>query len=382
MYRFVGRMAPEDLGAITAQAYVEMLEGGFTRVGEFHYIHRDPRGVHYNNIAELGERIAEAAQTTGIGLTLLPVFYAHGGFSGQAPAPEQHRFINTLEQFGRLIEASRVAVAKQDEAVVGVAPHSLRAVTLEQLLALLPLAAGGPIHIHVAEQTKEVEDCVAWSGRQPVEWLLDNAPVDRRWCLIHATHMTAHESRCLAATGAVVGLCPITEANLGDGIFDAPPFLEAGGSFGVGSDSNVLIDAAAELRQLEYSQRLARRTRNVIGADAQSTGRALFNRTLAGGSQALGFAGGLARGNAADIISLDAGNSAFAGRSGDALLDSWIFGATRSPVDCVWTRGRKVVTSGKHHDGQLIGQTAGRTACRMNNGEIDPIPTRCSQSNK
>src|SRR6476659_5602512 len=191
MYHFVGRMAPEDLEAITAQAYVEMLEGGFTRVGEFHYILCDSRGDHYGNIAELGERIAEAAQTTGIGLTLLPVFYAHGGFSGQAPAPEQQRFINTLEQCGRLIEASRVAVAKQDEAVVGVAPHSLRAVTLEQLLAVLPLAAGGPIHIHVAEQTKEVEDCVAWSGRQPVEWLLDNAPVDRRWCLIHATHMTA-----------------------------------------------------------------------------------------------------------------------------------------------------------------------------------------------
>src|SRR5947209_6027288 len=264
MYRFVGRMTPEDVEAITAQAYVEMLEGGFTRVGEFHYIHRDASGTYYNNIGELAERIAASAQTTGICLTLLPVFYAHAGFGGQAPAPEQLRFINSLDQFARLMEASRLAVANQEGIVVGVAAHSLRAVTPEQLAALLPFAAEGPIHIHVAEQTQEVEDCVAWSGRRPVEWLLDNAPVDRRWCLIHATHMTPDETRRMARPGAVAGLCPITEANLGDAIFDAPRFFGARGAFGVGSDSNVLICAAAALRPFDYSQRLANRTRNAV----------------------------------------------------------------------------------------------------------------------
>lgn len=355
MYRFVGRMTPDDIEAIAAQAYVEMLEAGFTRVGEFHYVHHDPSGTPYKDIAELAGRVAAAAHASGIGLTLLPVFYAHAGFGGVAPDQGQRRFVNTVDGFARLMEASRRAVAGCDAPIVGVAPHSLRAITPDELAAILPLAAGGPIHIHVAEQTREVDDCIAWSGARPVRWLLDHAPVDRRWCLVHATHMTDDESRAMAATGAVAGLCPVTEANLGDGIFNAPTFCGAGGQFGVGSDSNVLIGVADELRQLEYSQRLAQRARNVMATSrAVSTGRVLFDGSLAGGAEALGVAGGLAVGLAADIVSLEADNPALAGRSGDAILDGWIFGSRRSPVDCVWTSGRKVVTSGRHHQAESV----------------------------
>lgn len=354
MYRFVGRMTPDDVAAIAAQAYVEMLEAGFTRVGEFHYLHHDISGTPYGNIGELAERIVSSAKDSGIALTLLPVFYAHAGFGGRAPDSGQRRFINSVDQFGRLMEASRQAVAAYQGALLGIAPHSLRAVTPDELIAIMPLAGDGPIHIHVAEQVKEVEDCVSWSGLRPVQWLLEHMPLDRRWCLIHATHMTDEETRGMAASGAVAGLCPITEANLGDGIFNAPAFFGAGGHFGVGSDSNVLIGAADELRQLEYSQRLALRARNVLATPSMaSTGRVLFERALAGGSQALGTSGGLAPGHSADIFSLAAADVALAGRSGDALLDSWVF-CGKSLVDCVWTSGRKVVTNGKHHQAEQV----------------------------
>jgi len=355
MYRFVARMTPDDVEAIAAQAYVEMLEAGFTRVGEFHYVHHDSLGVPYGNLAELAGRVAAAAHTSGIGLTLLPVFYAHAGFGGRVPDEGQRRFVNSVDRFAQLMEASRRAVAGCDGAVVGIAPHSLRAITPDELAAILPLADGGPIHIHVAEQMKEVEDCVAWSGTRPVRWLLDHAPIDRRWCLVHATHMTEEETCAMAATGAVAGLCPVTEANLGDGIFNAPTFCGAGGRFGVGSDSNVLIGVADELRQLEYSQRLALRARNIMATSlTASTGRALFDAALAGGAQALGVVSGLAPGVAADIVSLDADSLVLAGRSGDTILDGWIFGSRRSPVDCVWTSGRKVVTNGRHHQAESV----------------------------
>jgi formiminoglutamate deiminase len=354
MYRFVGKMTPDDVAAITAQAYVEMLEAGFTRVGEFHYLHHDISGAPYSNIGELAERIVSSSKESGIGLTLLPVFYAHAGFGGRAPDSGQRRFINSVDQFGHLMEASRRAVAAHEGALLGVAPHSLRAVTPDELNEIAPLAGNGPIHIHVAEQVKEVEDCLSWSGLRPVQWLLEHVPIDRRWCLIHATHMTGEEARSMAASGAIAGLCPITEANLGDGIFNAPAFFGAGGNFGVGSDSNVLIGAADELRQLEYSQRLALRARNVLATTGiASTGRVLFAGALAGGSQALGMPGGLAPGDPADIFSLDITQVALAGRSGDALLDSWAFSG-KSLVDCVWTSGRKVVTNGRHHQAEQV----------------------------
>ena len=356
MYRFVGRMTADDIEAVAAQAYVEMLEAGFTRVGEFHYIHHDISGAPYDNPAELAERIVSAAQTAGISLTLLPVLYAHAGFGGRRPDPGQRRFVNTIDGFSRLLEACRHAVAAQEGAIIGLAPHSLRAVTPDELEAVVALASDGPIHIHVAEQTREVDECIAWSGQRPLQWLFDHAPVDRRWCLVHATHATSAEIHAIAGSGAVAGLCPVTEANLGDGTFHAPDFIEQGGVFGVGTDSNVSIGLTDELRQLEYSQRLGLRARNVVSSgNTASTGRALFDGAVRGGSQALGLAkGGLSVGAFADIVSLDAENIALAGRSGDAILDSWIFGAGRSLVDCVWARGRKVVESGRHHDRSLV----------------------------
>ena len=356
MYRFVGRMSADDIEAVAAQAYVEMLEAGFTRVGEFHYIHHDTSGAPYGNIAELAERIAASAGLTGISLTLLPVFYAHAGFGGAAPNEGQRRFVNDIDGFSRLMDASRRAVAGQDGAIIGLAPHSLRAVTPDELGAIVQLADEGQIHIHIAEQTREVDECLAWSGQRPLQWLFDHAAVDGRWCLIHATHATADEIRRLAQSGAVAGLCPITEANLGDGIFNAPEFLAHRGAFGVGSDSNVLIGLTDELRQLEYSQRLANQSRNVMaGRAATSTGRALFEAALDGGSQSLGVASrGLTNGAFADIVSLDAGHVALAGRSDDAILDSWVFGTNGGLVDCVWARGHKVVTDGRHCDRETI----------------------------
>jgi formiminoglutamate deiminase len=342
MYRFVERLGPDAFEAIAAMAYVEMLEAGFTRVGEFHYLHHDPSGAPYADRGEMAARIAAAAQDTGIGLTLLPVFYAHSGFGGLAPKQAQRRFIHDLDGYAKLQEASRRAVAPLGDAVVGVAPHSLRAVTESELAHIA--AFDGPVHIHIAEQTKEVEDCLAWSGKRPVEWLLANAPVDRRWCLVHATHMTEAETAAAAKSGAVAGLCPITEANLGDGLFPARAFLAAGGAFGIGSDSNVMIDAAEELRLLEYGQRLTQRSRNVIASrEGASTGGELFRAALAGGTQALGAM------PSADLVSLDASHPALIGRDGDALLDGWIFAARGGAVDGVWRRGRKVVSGGRHH---------------------------------
>ncbi|KQN26351.1 N-formimino-L-glutamate deiminase [Sphingomonas sp. Leaf33] len=341
MYRFVDRITPDDLHAIAAMAQVEMLEGGFTRVGEFHYLHHAPDGQRYDDPAAMAAALAAAAGETGIGLTLLPVFYAQSGFGGAAPSAGQRRFVTDRNGFARLLDASASAVAGLPDAVAGIAPHSLRAVSPDDLAAL-PGMTAGPVHIHIAEQVKEVDDCVAWSGARPVEWLLDHAAVDPRWCLVHATHMTPAETDRAARTGAVAGLCPITEANLGDGIFPAIEWLAAGGRFGVGSDSNVLIDATEELRLLDYGQRLTRRVRNPL-APGGSSGARLYRSALAGGAQALS-----APGDAADFITLDPHHPALVGRSGDALLDALVFAAGRSAIDGVWRRGRQVVAGGRH----------------------------------
>ncbi|MDG4877434.1 formimidoylglutamate deiminase [Mesorhizobium sp. WSM4935] len=348
MYRFALSMTPDQVEAVAAQLYVEMLEAGFSRVGEFHYLHHDRDGQPYANIAEMADRVAAAAAETGIGLTLLPVFYAHSAFGGAAPNEGQRRFINDVERFGRLLEKAREDVRSLEQAVVGVAPHSLRAATPDEINAVAAMTPNGPIHIHVAEQVKEVEDCIAWSGNRPVEFLLANAEVDERWCLIHATHMTEAETVAMARSGAIAGLCPVTEANLGDGTFAAPLFIEHGGRFGVGSDSNVLIGLPDELRQLEYSQRLAHRARNVLARAGGSTGRALFDASLAGGSQALGAGSSqIAAGGPADFVSLDRNHPSLAGKAGDAILDAWIF-ANGSKVDCVWVHGKKQVSGGRH----------------------------------
>jgi len=350
MYQFVDRLDPEGMRAIAALAYAEMLESGFTRVGEFHYLHHDVDGSPYGNPAAMAEAVAAAAGETGIGLTLLPVFYAHSGFGGAEPTHGQRRFVNDVDRFANLLDASRAAVVSLDDALVGVAPHSLRAATAGELARVTAMAAGAPIHIHIAEQIPEVEACLAWSGARPVEWLFDHADVGADWCLVHATHITEAEGQSIKGSGAVAGLCPITEANLGDGLFPARDFLAEGGRFGVGSDSNVEIDAAAELRLLEYGQRLVHRGRNLLADGAgQSTGASLYRGALAGGGQALGRAGkGLAVGEAADIVSLKADDPFFAGRTGDAILDSWIFAGGRRLVDCVWRGGAKRVEGGRH----------------------------------
>ncbi|NIJ19388.1 formiminoglutamate deiminase [Sphingomonas naasensis] len=350
MYRFANAIGPDALEAIAALAFVEMLEAGFVRTGEFHYVHHDRDGTPFANPAEMGARLAAAAAETGIGLTLLPVLYMTSGFGGAAPRPEQRRFVHDIDGYAGLIEASRGAVASLADARVGVAPHSLRAVTPEGLAAAVAIAGERPIHIHIAEQTDEVEDCLRHSGQRPVAWLLDHAPVDSRWCLVHATHVTPEELAGIVRSGAVVGLCPITEANLGDGIFPAAALLEAGGSFGVGSDSNVLIDCAQELRSLEYSQRLLQRARNLLSRpDCPSTGRTLFDAARRGGAQALGVAEAeLAPGARADFVTLDRAHPTLAGRAGDALLDAFVFANGGGMIDGVWRGGKQWVRGGRH----------------------------------
>ncbi|AYO95961.1 MULTISPECIES: formimidoylglutamate deiminase [Xanthomonas] len=350
MYRFVDRLDPDSLQAIAEQAYVEMLESGFTRVGEFHYLHHAASGVPYAQPGEMSERIAAAAANTGIGLSLLPVFYAHSDFGGATPSPAQRRLIHDIDGFARLLDDCRHSLKALPDAVLGLAPHSLRAVTPQQLAALVPLT-DGPIHIHIAEQQREVDACLAWSKQRPVQWLLANTPVDARWCLVHATHVDAHELQAIVASGAVVGLCPITEANLGDGVFPMQAFAAAGGRFGVGSDSNVLIDAAEELRLLEYGQRLTLQARNVVAQGPVSSGRWLYDQAGMGAAQALGLAQtGILAGAAADLIELDTAHPALLARSDDALLDSWLFAARGTAVRNVWRGGRWVVREGQHVD--------------------------------
>lgn len=347
MYRFLDRMDPDAVEAITALAFSEMLEGGFTRVGEFHYLHNAPDGRPYADPAEMAARIVAAADATGIGLTLLPVFYAHGDFGGAPPKHGQRRFLHDVDGFARTFEAS--AALLTGDANIGVAPHSLRAVTPAELGVILPLAGAGPVHIHAAEQVKEVEAAIRILGLPPIAALLDAGLISDRWCLIHATHGTAEELARVAGLGAVAGLCPVTESNLGDGIFPAPGFREAGGMFGVGTDSNVLIGAATELRTLEYSQRLALRSRNVLAPRSGSTGRALWQGAVEGSSRALASGpAGIAPGAWADVVLLDADDAAFAGRSGDRIVDSLIFAARDGAIREVWVRGTRVVAQGIH----------------------------------
>ena len=352
IYRLAQGLTPQAVGAVAALAYAEMLEAGFTHVGEFHYLNHQPGGAPYDDPSEMAARLLAAAEAVGLDITLLPVFYAHRDLGGAAPKPEQARFVCDLDLYADLLETCRTRATRQPGAAVGVAPHSLRAVTPDELTTLGQLAAGAPFHIHVAEQIAEVERCQAVLGARPVEWLLANQPVDARWCLVHATHVTEAERVVVAGSGAVVGLCPITEADLGDGIFPAAAYAAEGGRWGVGSDSNLFIDLAAELRLLEYGQRLTTQRRNVLATPGRSTGAALFSQALAGGAQALGLASppAIATGVPATLVTLSADLiQAFDGQ-GDDLLDAWLFASPRPAIDSVWTRGRRVVEAGRHVD--------------------------------
>ena len=367
MYRFLARIEPDDLETIAAYAYADLLEAGFTSVGEFHYLHRSPQGGLYDDPAELALRHAAAADLTGIGLTLLPVFYEFSQFGGAPPTAGQQRFITDLETFERIVERVRAEVQPSSERNTGIAPHSLSAVGAPHLAELLARHRQGPLHIHAAEQVREVEDCVQFTGLRPVEWLLRHAEVDARWCLVHATHLTPDEISGLARSGAVAGLCPVTEANLGDGTFPAPAYRAAGGRWGIGTDSHIRLDAAGELRQLEYAQRLLRRERNVLARpDQPSTGTSLLEEALRGGAQALALpVGAIARGCRADFLALDAQHPDLAGRDSDAVIDTWLFAAGRSLIKDVITGGRTVVENGRHKDRDRINTAYCRTLNRL-----------------
>lgn len=356
MYRMVGALTPDDVEVIATQLYVDMLKAGYGRVGEFHYLHHDQAGVPYADTAEMSTRILAAADASGIGMTLLPVFYAHANFGGVAPTEGQRRFIHGGDDFLRLMETLAPQATASGE-TLGYAFHSLRAATPEEMRAILAAAPGeGPIHIHVAEQQAEVDASLAWSGRRPLEWLFDEMPVDARWCLIHATHANTDEVRRMAASGAVVGLCPTTEASLGDGIFPATTYRSLGGKFGIGSDSHVSTSPSEELRLLEYGQRLRdeRRVRLVNGP-GRSNGRDLFDAALAGGAQALGQAtSGLEVGAAADLVVLDGADPFIATARDDAILDRWLFALGDRAVRDVMVAGRWQITDRRHRlDGTI-----------------------------
>jgi formiminoglutamate deiminase len=347
MYRFLDLLGPDDVEAIAALVQVEMLESGYASVAEFHYLHHRPGGTPYDDPAELAHRVAAAAADTGIGLTLLPVLYSHGG-PGEAPlAGGQRRFGADLDGFLRLRDAARRHLPP--DATLGAAPHSLRATTPAQLTALAAAVPDGPLHIHAAEQLREVEEVEAWLGARPVAFLLDRVGLGPRWCLVHATQMTADETARLARSGAVAGLCPITEANLGDGIFPGPDYLAAGGALGIGSDSNVRIALAEELRTLEYGQRLRDRARNRLAAPGASVGATLHAAALAGGARALARdCGALRPGALADLVAIDRSGDSLGPLADDQLLDGWIFAADDRVVREVWSAGRHVVRDGRH----------------------------------
>lgn len=348
MYRFLDLLDPDDIEAITAFAQVEMLEAGYGSVCEFHYLHHAPGGGPYANLAELSARVVAAAHTTGLGLTLLPVLYTQGGCDGRALVGGQVRFGNDPDRYAALLDGAQAALSGLPDALLGLSAHSLRAVTPECAKSLPDLRAEVPIHMHVAEQPAEVAEVQAAYGARPVELALDAVGADARWCLIHCTQMTTAETRALAQSGAVAGLCPVTEASLGDGVFPASDHVSQGGRFGVGTDSNIRISLAGELRLLEYGQRLSGRARAVLAQDGVSTGRRLYEAALAGGAQAAGRATGAIRpGMWADLLTLDASAVDLIGRRGDRILDAFVF-ARGTSIDEVWSAGRAVVRQGTH----------------------------------
>ena len=348
MYAFLPRLTPDDVETIAAQLFVELAESGFSAIAEFHYLHHQADGRAYDDLAEMAGRISAAAQQTGFGLTLLPVAYARSGFGGAPTHQGQIRFSNSAENFLKLWDASRKHLKRGDDNL-GIAPHSLRAVTPEDLSIILAAQHDGPTHIHAAEQVKEVDDCLAWSGQRPVEWLLNHHDINEKWCFIHATQMTAEETTALARSGAVAGLCPTTEADLGDGIFNGRQWHAEDGHWGIGTDSHIGTDIAVELRQLEWSQRLAHKQRTVLANPMQSNARSLYEGALAGGAQALGRQSGkLAPGYWADMVALDKNHPVLVGKTEDSLLDSWIFAGSRACVSDVWSAGRHIVKDGAH----------------------------------
>ena len=353
MYRFANQMSLEDLESVTAQVYVEMLRSGYTAVGEFHYLHHQSDGSSYDDSAQSSLTVLRTAARVGIGITHLPVLYVRAGFDQPSPRLEQRRFVNTLESWQEIVKVSGRLSEQSPNAEVGAAFHSLRAVPPEFLReAIRTLDASAPRHIHAAEQVGEVEDCVNAMGMRPVTWLLNEVGIDQSWCIVHATHADGHEIKELAGSGAVVGLCPTTEANLADGVFSFDAFSMAGGRFGIGSDSNISVGPVTELQHLEYGQRVITGQRIRGRADTtvpRHVGAELWRGALAGGAQALGRpVGSISTGCRADIVLLDGDYPSLAARTGDALIDSWIFAAGENPVRHVMVGGDWVIRDGHH----------------------------------
>lgn len=350
MFRFLDTLTPDHVEAIAAFVQMEMLEAGYAANTEFHYLHHRPDGSPYDNSAEMAERIAAATELSGIGLTLLPVYYRYGGCDQRPLGPGQMRFGNDPQRFMSLHQGSQKAIAALPaDTVLGVAPHSLRAVAREELGTIAALAQDAPIHMHLAEQTAEVAEVRAAWGKRPVEWLLDNVAINQRWCLIHCTQMEPHETIGLAATGAVAGLCPLTESNLGDGIFDGVRYLGASGAIGVGSDANIRISLSQELCTLEYSQRLRDQSRAALATPEKSTARRLYDAVAEGGARAAGRdSGRIEVGALADLIALDGGSVNLIGCAGDTILDAYVFAGDDRMVRDVWSAGRHMVRDRRH----------------------------------
>lgn len=349
MYRSLAVLTPDDVRAIATQLYIEMAKAGYSRACEFHYLHNDVDGRPYAAPTAMADALIEAAAIAGIGLTLVPVLYTSSGFGGRAPEPAQRRFVQTVDQYASLLNTLRGRVD------LGIGFHSLRAVTPEQMQAVLAIDATLPVHIHIAEQVKEVDDCLAWRGARPVDWLAREIGLDARWCLVHATHMTAAEVTAVAASGATVAICPTTEANLGDGFFETDGYFAAGGAWGIGSDSHVSLDAREELRLLEYGRRLRLRRRALSATEAQPNVGAWLWLQAANAAAPTGVATGrIETGQRADFMVLDADDPQLAGRSGDALLDSLVFvNAGAAPIREAWVGGRRIVADGHHaHEAQ------------------------------
>jgi formimidoylglutamate deiminase len=347
MYRMAARFDPELLEAVAAQLYVEMLEAGYTSVCEFHYLHHRPDGGRYDDPAAMSKALLAAARATGIRLTLLPVLYMTGGFDGRPLGARQRRFGHDVDAYLRLFGSLH---ALQDPRLrVGCALHSLRAVPADAMSVVLDaLPADARIHIHIAEQLGEVQDCLAVRDARPVEWLLGHAPVDARWTLVHATHLAKHEVAGIAASGATVALCPTTEANLGDGLFRLRDYLDAGGAWGIGSDSHISVSPVEELRWLEYGQRLTSHHRNIAARDdSPSVGDTLLRAVRASAGNASGF-------EAVDRVLLDAAAPQFAGATDVDAADRWIFGGNRNAVREVVVAGERLVEGGRHRDQEAI----------------------------
>ena len=368
MYGFALKLSPDDLEAVAAQAYVEMLKAGFSCVGEFQYLHHQPDGQAYDEPAEMSLRCLSAAEQAGIAITMLPTLYNYAGFGGQRATAGQRRFVNDADRFLRIYETLSSVCAVNPLRRLGISPHSLRAVTPELLKTVMAgIADDARVHIHVAEQTREVDDCLAWCGQRPVEFLLGQFAVSQRWCAIHATHMTADETQRLATSRAIVGLCPTTEANLGDGTFPADHFMKQGGAIAIGSDSQISISPAEDLRQLEYSQRLRDHTRNALASGAgASTGRTVFAAALKGGAACLDQpVGAIAVGLRCDIAVLDGEHPQMLARDGDASLDSWIFSAGNGAVKDMIVAGVHVVQDRKHRNEDQIKNKFAETVRRL-----------------